>query len=133
MGEDRLNSNSFPWKIRSTYGSTAEPIVDYIIVAEFDIDTGSTVRHQYPADIPSCTADWLAENMLPEGVHNRNEDWTYMFLNRNCARLDQRIDYSEAQGNYPEMVKGKDSFLYGLSLVRNKKDHTVRRGAIVKV
>ena len=88
--------SEFPWPIQCTYGHDSagnrnfHPIVDYIILAEFDIDTGSTVRHQYPAKIPYCTADWLAENMLPEGVHNRNEDWTYMFLNRNCPRIDQQ-------------------------------------------
>lgn len=101
QNEDTVNS--FPWRIRCTYAgpvdedgtspsSTAhvDPIVDHIVLAEFDINTGSTVRHQYPDVIPCCTADWLAENMLPEGVHNRSEDWTYMFLNRSAPRVDQR-------------------------------------------
>jgi len=32
-----------------SYRAEREPLVDYIILAEFDIDTGSTVRHQYPS------------------------------------------------------------------------------------
>ena len=39
---------------------------DYVVLAEFDINTGSTVRHQYPSKIIDYTEDWLAENMLPE-------------------------------------------------------------------
>lgn len=27
--------------------------------------------------------------MLPEGAHNREQDWTYMLLNRNEAQLDE--------------------------------------------
>lgn len=125
------SNSSFPWQIRSCYGSSHEPVIDYIVIAEFDIDTGSTVRHQYPSAIPSCTADWLAENMLPEGVHNRSEDWTYMFLNRDCSRIDQRLS-GLAPGAPSQSGAPPDSFLYGINLVRNKKDDSVRRGAIVK-
>ena len=44
----------------------SEPMVDFIVLAEFDIDSGSTIRHQYPSQIPNYREDWLAENMLPE-------------------------------------------------------------------
>jgi hypothetical protein len=27
--------------------------------------------------------------MLPEGAHNREQDWTYMLLNRNERQLDE--------------------------------------------
>lgn len=61
-------------------------LIEHVVLAEFDIDTGSTVRYQYPSENsvlpPGVSNDWLAENMLPEGLHNRAEDWTYMFLNR---------------------------------------------------
>lgn len=60
-------------------------MVNYVVLAEFDIDTGSTVRHQYPQSIDGYTEDWLAEHMLPEGLHNRTEDWTYIFLNRETS------------------------------------------------
>ena len=66
-----------------------EPLVDYILLAEFDIDTGSTVRHQYPVEVPGYKADWFAENMLPEGAHNRTQDWTYIFLNHTKSQVDE--------------------------------------------
>lgn len=80
MNDDVMNGIHFPWNLASTYCGKNDPLVEYIVLAEFDIDTGSTVRHQYPKTISSCKDDWLAEHMLPEGVHNRTEDWTYMFL-----------------------------------------------------
>ena len=80
-----MNNNKLPWELKNTYdmkSNTSTNVIEYIVLSEFDIDTGSTVRHQYPISNPYCTEDWLAEHMLPEGVHNREEDWTYMFLNR---------------------------------------------------
>jgi hypothetical protein len=95
------------WKIKTTRGEQAEPLIDYIVLAEFDIDTGqlwfdlsqhetiiifsigSTVRHQYPQEIPGYKPDWFAEHMLPEGAHNREQDWTYMILNRNEKQVDE--------------------------------------------
>lgn len=69
--------------------SKLEQLVDYIILAEFDIDTGSTVRHQYPHPVVGYNNDWFAEYMLPEGAHNRDKDWTYIFLNREQRQLDE--------------------------------------------
>ena len=66
-----------------------EPLVDHILLAEFDIDTGSTVRHQYPQPVEGYKNDWFAELMLPEGAHNRERDWTYIFLNRDQPQLDE--------------------------------------------
>lgn len=50
---------------------------------------GSTVRHQYPSAVPNYKADWFAENMLPEGAHNREVDCTYMLLNREGTQIDE--------------------------------------------
>ena len=69
--------------------SFVEPLVDHILLAEFDIDTGSTVRHQYPNPVDGYQNDWFAELMLPEGAHNRERDWTYIFLNRDQPQLDE--------------------------------------------
>ena len=74
--------NSGCWSVLHTYGPHCKKLVDFVVLAEFDIDTGSTVRHQYPHAIDGYTEDWLADHMLPEGLHNRTEDWTYIFLNR---------------------------------------------------
>ncbi|KAG5182589.1 docking domain of Afi1 for Arf3 in vesicle trafficking-domain-containing protein [Tribonema minus] len=61
-------------------------LVDYILLAEFDIDTGSTLRHKYPGPVPGYRDDWFAEYMLPEGAHNHSLDWTVMFLNKASRR-----------------------------------------------
>eukprot|EP00164_Ancoracysta_twista_P004242 GFYU01005716.1.p1 GENE.GFYU01005716.1~~GFYU01005716.1.p1 ORF type:complete len:710 (-),score=142.81 GFYU01005716.1:76-2205(-) len=55
--------------------------VDYVILSEFDIDKGSVCRFQYP-EPTGVSEGLLAELMLPEGAHNREEDWTIFFLNR---------------------------------------------------
>ncbi|EFA78441.1 hypothetical protein PPL_09093 [Heterostelium album PN500] len=55
--------------------------VEYILLAEFDIDIGSKVKYQYPCPTGEDEA-LLAEFMLPDGAHNRDADWTVFFLNR---------------------------------------------------
>ena len=113
-------------------------LVDYVVLAEFDIATGSTVRLQYPDEIPGFKPDWLAENMLPEGAHNRENDYTYIFLNRSSSHVNERFWISPAYAS-PESVEtcpdggpNNKRFLYGLNHVHTKHDESVRRGAIVK-
>ena len=120
------------WTVAHRRNGSHQKICNYIVLSEFDINTGSTVRHQYPLPIPQVKEDWLADSMLPEGAHNRDEDVTYIFLNRNQRRLDE--DYL-----IHPTLKTKDSdkptqeyFLYGFNLVRTKHDSSVRRGAVVK-
>ena len=45
-------------------------MVDYIVLAEFDIDKGSGVQIQYPDAVPGTTSEDLAEYMITEGAHN---------------------------------------------------------------
>ena len=77
-------------------GSGAPQLIQYIVLSEFDIDHGSTVRLQYPSDVPYVTADWLAEHMIPEGVHAREMDVTYMVLNRSGISY---VDYSSSSSS----------------------------------
>ncbi|KAI8869398.1 spindle pole body interacting protein [Ramicandelaber brevisporus] len=85
--------------------------VEYILLAEFDIDKGSSLTHQYPQ--PTGTDEQLlAELMLPDGAHLRDSDWTVFFINQ------------------PNSTNG--SLLHVLNLVRTKHDKGVRRGAMVK-
>ena len=75
--------------------ASSPSLVAYVLVAEFDIDKGSTVRHCYPdtSIMDSVyTSDYFANNMLPEGAHNRSHDWTYMLLHRNFPQLDEVTD-----------------------------------------
>ena len=132
--------NNDRWRVSEVrkYPKEAK-LCDYIVVSEFDIDTGSTVRHQHPENIDGVTEDWLAENMLPEGVHNRDFDSTFIFLNRDGRRLDEdwlinpsvhAIPHDHNDLNLENL--NTTVFRYGLNLVRTKHDANVRRGAIVK-
>ncbi len=142
------------WKTRRL--RSCHRLVDYVLVAEFDIDTGSTLRHQYPTNIPHYKADWFAEHMLPEGAHNRDVDYTYIFLNRKAKHVDEdlwvRPKGYQSDRNGPSSVQdcevvslknpalssggppdesASKPFLYGLNLVKTRHDSSVRRGAIV--
>ncbi|OQS07237.1 hypothetical protein THRCLA_00757 [Thraustotheca clavata] len=85
-----------------------------VLYAEFDIDKGSTLRLSYPCglDVLEATVhrqtEFFADMMLPEGVHNREEDYTVFFIHE------------------------QDAVQYCLSVVKTKHDANVRRGARVK-
>lgn len=86
----RLNPDAHPpRKLRSQYprGST-ENHVEYILVASFDIDRGPVMEHQYPVAI---TGDehMLAELMLPDQAHARNQDWTIFFLHKDSTQEEE--------------------------------------------
>ncbi|RKP11009.1 stabilization of polarity axis-domain-containing protein [Thamnocephalis sphaerospora] len=109
--------------------------VRHILLAEFDIDRGSSLAHQYP-EPTGADENFLAEQMLPDGAHLREEDWTLFFLN--CRRPTEHADGSEtspaegaakASGNSASEQK---PLLYVLNLVRTKHDSQARRGALVK-
>ncbi|KAH6687286.1 docking domain of Afi1 for Arf3 in vesicle trafficking-domain-containing protein [Plectosphaerella plurivora] len=76
-------------KLRPQYprGST-ENHVEYILVASFDIDRGPVMEHQYPVAI---TGDehMLAELMLPDQAHVRNQDWTIFFLHKDTSQEEE--------------------------------------------
>ncbi|KAJ1943088.1 hypothetical protein GGF37_002811 [Kickxella alabastrina] len=93
--------------------------VEYILLAEFDIDRGAILKHQYPR--PTGADDsHLAELMLPDGAHARESDWTMFFLNQKAPDENGRVS------------EDGPPLLYVLNLVRTKHDKEVRRGAIVK-
>ncbi|KAK6355303.1 hypothetical protein TWF696_004413 [Orbilia brochopaga] len=91
--------------------------VDYILVAEFAINEGPTMEHQYPAPI-SGDEHMLAELMLPDKAHDRNQDWTIFFLHK-----------EEEEG---EEYTGQQPLIYVLNLVNTKRDKREKRGAKVK-
>ncbi|KAJ9152158.1 Protein mesA [Pleurostoma richardsiae] len=86
----RYNPDAHPRrKLRSQYprGST-ENHVEYILVASFDIDRGPVMEHQFPVAI---TGDehMLAELMLPDQAHVRNQDWTMFFLHKDTSQEEE--------------------------------------------
>ncbi|KAJ9054106.1 hypothetical protein DSO57_1018082 [Entomophthora muscae] len=105
----------------TSFDISSPPHVQYILLAEFDIGKGASLTHQFP-----CKTDMdehvLAEMMLPDGVHQREEDWTIFFLNQSPT---QDIDPVNQDVTPKEL-------LYVLSLVITKHDREALRGAHVK-
>ncbi|KAF9101080.1 hypothetical protein BGX29_006015 [Mortierella sp. GBA35] len=97
--------------------------VTTILLAEFDIDQGSVLTHQYPSNITSDN-HVLAELMLPDGAHLRPADWTIFFLNR--------AKPAPWNGNTVAADNLENPLLYVLNLVRTNHDSSIRRGAAVK-
>jgi hypothetical protein len=82
-------------KLRSQYPrEDTENHVEYILVASFDIDKGPIMEHQYPVAI---TGDehMLAELMLPDQAHVRNQDWTIFFLHKDTSQEDEEAEEKE--------------------------------------
>jgi hypothetical protein len=76
-------------RLRSQYPADAiEKHVEYILVASFDIDRGSVMENQYPAAI-SGDETMLAELMLPDQAHMRNQDWTIFFLHKDTTAEEE--------------------------------------------
>jgi hypothetical protein len=86
----RFNPDAHPpRKLRSQYPRGApENHVEYILVASFDIDRGPVMEHQYPVAI---TGDehMLAELMLPDQAHLRNQDWTMFHLHKDISQEEE--------------------------------------------
>ncbi|KAI9496916.1 docking domain of Afi1 for Arf3 in vesicle trafficking-domain-containing protein [Zychaea mexicana] len=105
--------------------------VRYVLLAEFDIDKGASLKYQYPNET-GTDEHVLSELMLPDGAHLRAEDWTIFCLNQTIPDLDKEQDIV-ANNNSKNNKDGEEKpLLYVLNLVRTKHDATARRGAHVK-
>ena len=82
-------------KLRSQYPrGEGENHVEYILVASFDIDKGPIMEHQYPVAITGDEA-MLAELMLPDQAHVRNQDWTIFFLHKDTSQEEEEAEQRE--------------------------------------
>ncbi len=68
--------------------------MEYILVASFHVDRGPIMEHQYPGAI-SGDEHMLAELMLPDQAHVRNQDWTIFFLHKDTRGDEEGDDGSE--------------------------------------
>ncbi|SPJ85467.1 related to Protein mesA [Fusarium torulosum] len=86
----RTNPHARPSrKLRPQYPrSSTENHVEYILVASFDIDRGPVMEHQYPVAITG-DENMLAELMLPDQAHARNQDWTIFFLHKDTSQEEE--------------------------------------------
>jgi len=83
-------------RLKSQYPLYGEPHVEYILVASFDIDRGPIMEHQYPGAI-SPDENMLAELMLPDQTHVRQQDWTMFFLHKDTGTGEDEIAEREAR------------------------------------
>ncbi|PHH69841.1 hypothetical protein CDD80_6457 [Ophiocordyceps camponoti-rufipedis] len=86
----RLNADARSTRrLRSQYPrGSPENHVEYILVASFDIDRGPVMEHQYPFAITG-DENMLAELMLPDQAHARNQDWTIFFLHKDISQEEE--------------------------------------------
>jgi hypothetical protein len=92
------------------------PLVEHLLLAEFDIDTGSTLRHAIPPLPDETDGATLAQLMLPEGGHLQlaTSDYTAFYLPPASP---------DADSSPPRLC---------LSVVRTRLSSTHRRGAEMK-
>ncbi|KAG9034597.1 hypothetical protein FRB95_013050 [Tulasnella sp. JGI-2019a] len=109
-------------------GSRTAQHVSFVLLAEFDIDQGSILSHEYPYPT-GMDGQLLADLMIPDGVHEQTEDWTIFYLNQTPGNTIASIF---TPGDDDEEAEDKKDLLYVLNLVRTKHDKSVKRGAIVK-
>eukprot|EP01083_Nonionella_stella_P197304 725534_1 len=93
-----------------------EQNVQFVLLAEFDIDKGSTVRHQYPKPCP-ISENILADLMLPEGAHLRETDWTYFFLResekqKNVKHKRRATKIDKWENNRKNLIKTIDNSVF---------------------
>lgn len=100
------------------------PNIEYILTAEFHVDKGPCLVHQYPAEMPgSSEMAFLPELMLPDQIHRRSEDFTVFLLHRDLT--NGRFQYKRTANCEPEPY-----FMY--TVVQNVQDESVKRGLVIK-
>ncbi|RWA06035.1 hypothetical protein EKO27_g9073 [Xylaria grammica] len=97
-----------PRKLRSQYPrESPENHVEYILVASFDIDRGPVMEHQFPVAI---TGDehMLAELMLPDQAHARNQDWTIFFLHKDSNQEEEEQEKKKKEARRRRRKRRRD-------------------------
>ncbi|KAL9649745.1 hypothetical protein ABK040_009560 [Willaertia magna] len=107
--------------------------IEYIFLAEFDIDKGSIIRISYPNIYPYESESYLASLMLPDGSHNCVEDTTVFFLRgkrKHHNNKEEEEDKEEIKDEIKE--KNKELFYHVLNVQKQKKYEGIRRSSRVK-
>ena len=116
---------------------SAPPLIDYILLAEFDVDAGSTLRHSYPCAIrglPPSLEGRLSELMLPDGAHLRATDET-SFLLHGALPPPPPPDGTSTAAPVPVAADERSlgrPFLFASSACRTVLDSSRRRRADLK-
>jgi Docking domain of Afi1 for Arf3 in vesicle trafficking len=67
--------------------------VCYVLLAEFDIDKGSVLKHEFPRST-GVEHSFLAEKMLPEGAHLRETDFTVFHVEQKVCHVMSSLLFS---------------------------------------
>ncbi|CAH6723930.1 hypothetical protein CLIB1444_23S00650 [[Candida] jaroonii] len=98
--------------------------INYIITAEFHVDKGPSLLHQFPSEVPGINnLFFLPELMIPDQIHKRDEDFTLFMLFRNTTT---------GEFQYLNDVNCENEPYYVYTIVNNLKDDSVRRGSVIK-
>jgi hypothetical protein len=118
-----------------------------VCIAEFDILKGNTLSFTYPphVDINAEYEKNIGDLCLMDGSHIYKEDMTYLFLKmtpkqKQFFHIDESLTptttptaTSSADGmNNNSLALEEQRYIYGTVLFQNKRDETVKRGAIQK-
>lgn len=99
--------------------------IEYIITAEFHIDKGPSLIHQYPNELQGINnLQFLPELMIPDQIHKREEDFTLFLLFRNQTTGEFQYLYDK------KVCEHEPYYLY--TIVNNIKDVKFKRGSIIK-
>lgn len=98
--------------------------IEYIVTAEFHVDKGPTLLHQFPLELPGlANLHFLPELMLPDQIHKREEDYTlFLLFKNNLGQFQYLYDHDTCE---PDPY-----FLY--TIVINIKDLSYKRGNVIK-
>ncbi|KAI1331263.1 spindle pole body interacting protein [Xylariaceae sp. FL0255] len=97
-----------PRKLRSQYPRhSSENHVEYILVASFDIDRGPVMEHQFPVAITG-DENMLAELMLPDQAHARNQDWTIFFLHKDSNQEEEEEEQRQKEARRRRRRRRRD-------------------------
>lgn len=101
------------------------PNINYIVTAEFHVDKGPSLIHQYPGELPGLEGlIFLPELMIPDQIHKREEDYTLFLLHRSTVTGQFQYKYDKTT------CETEPYFVY--TIVHNLTNQNVRRGSIIK-
>ena len=101
--------------------------IEYILFSEFDNKLGSTLKYQYPNDIPGLHSINLATLMIPDNMEKclGKAEFTYFLLYFNSTT--QKYDFVPSLNN----MNKKLDILYFINICIARSDPANERGAVI--
>ena len=98
-------------------------MIDFILAAEFDINSGVCLTDYYPQKGEIKNSYIIASYMLPDGIHKHDSD---------ISVFTSKIQFSDLKESkeMDENISSEKFFFY--NIIKNKKDNNIKRGACVR-